>query len=121
MIIGISATGTSRDSLLDIRFGRCEFFQIYNSENNTIKVVENQGQASNGGAGIVAAQQLVDEKVDIIITGNLGPNAFEIMKKADIKTYKCEGLLISDVLEKLKNEEVEEITYAGPSHSGIVY
>lgn len=119
MKIAISATGKDTDSLLDMRFGRCDYFQIYDSESEEFKVVENKGQSSGGGAGIVASQQLVDENVNTIITGSLGPNAFKIIEKAEIKSYKCGNISIKNALEKFKNSELEEITIAGPSHNAM--
>ena len=119
MKIAISATGKDIESLLDMRFGRCDFFQIHDSEGGEFKVVENKGQSSEEGAGIVASQQLVDENVDVIITGSLGPNAFKIIEKAEIRSYKCGNISIKNALDKLKNGELEEITTAGPSHNGM--
>jgi len=119
MKIAISASGKNMDSLLDVRFGRCEYFQIHDSESKEVIVIENKGLTCSGGAGIVAAQQLIDENINIIITGNLGPNAFEIIEKAEIKPYKCENISIQSVLEKFKSNELEEITLAGPVHNGM--
>ncbi len=36
MKIAISAAGKNIDSLLDVRFGRCEYFQIHNSESDEV-------------------------------------------------------------------------------------
>lgn len=119
MKIVISATGKNDNDLLDMRFGRCTYFQIHDTENKEVKIIENKGQASSGGAGIVAAQQIIDEKVDVIITGNLGPNAFEIIEKAGIKTYKCGNVTISSAIDKYKNGELEEIKIAGSAHHGM--
>lgn len=119
MKIAISATGKNKDSLLDVRFGRCEYFQIHDIENGEVIVIENKGLTCSGGAGIVAAQQLIDENVDMVITGNLGPNAFEIIEKAKIKAYKCKNLSIQSVLEKFEKNELEEIKLAGPAHNGM--
>lgn len=119
MKIAISASGKNNDSLLDVRFGRCEYFQIHDSENGQILIIENRGLICSGGAGIAASQQLVDENVEVIITGNLGPNAFEIIERAKIKPYKCNNISIECVLEKYKNNELEEITLAGPAHNGL--
>lgn len=116
MKIAISATGKTVDNLLDMRFGRCEYFQIHNTENGELKILENKGQLSGGGAGIAASQQVLDEKVDVIITGSLGPNAFEIINKAGIKSYKCEAINISSVLEKFQRGELTELTQAGLAH-----
>lgn len=118
MKIAISAKGKTNDSNLDMRFGRCKYFQIHDTEDENIKVIENKGQMSEGGAGIAAAQQVIDENVDVIITGNIGPNAFELIEKAKIKAYKCNDISINLVLEKYKNEELEEIKFAGKAHHG---
>lgn len=117
MKIAVSATGKDIENLLDMRFGRCRFFQIHDSENGTFKVIENKGNSSNGAAGIAASQQLIDENVNVIITGNLGPNAFKIIEKSRIKVYKCKDTTIKSALEKLSNSELQEIKLAGPSHN----
>lgn len=119
MKIAISSKGKSGNDLLDARFGRCEYFQICDTKDNSFKVIENKGQSSNGGAGIAAANQIIDENVDIIITGNLGPNAFELINKAEIKAYKCESISIEAALNKYNNNELEEIKIPGMSHSGM--
>lgn len=119
MKIAISASGKNKDSLLDVRFGRCEYFQIYDSENGEFLVIENKGLTCSGGSGIAASQQLVDENVDIIITGSLGPNAFGIIEKAKIKAYKSDSISIESVLEKFENNQLEEISIAGESHKGM--
>lgn len=121
MKIAISATGKNKDSLLDVRFGRCEYFQIYNSENGEFLAVPNSGLSCSGGAGIAASQQLIDENVEVIITGNFGPNAFKITEKAGVKAYKCDSISIEAALEKYKSNELEEITFAGPAHNGMAH
>ncbi|MBC2398669.1 NifB/NifX family molybdenum-iron cluster-binding protein [Clostridium tetanomorphum] len=118
MKIAISATGKTNKDLLDMRFGRCEYFQIHDTESKEVKVLENEGQNSSGGAGIAASNQLIDEKIDVIITGNLGPNAFELIEKAGIKAYKCGNININSVLDKYNNGELEEIKMSGPAHHG---
>lgn len=118
MKIAMSATGKNSEDLLDKRFGRCEYFQIHDIESGEVKVLENKGQNSSGGAGIAASNQLIDENIDVIITGNLGPNAFELIEKSGIKSYKCENIAISYVLEKYKKSELEEIKMSGPAYHG---
>ncbi|ACQ54429.1 NifB/NifX family molybdenum-iron cluster-binding protein [Clostridium botulinum] len=119
MKIAISSTGKTMENLLDTRFGRCEYFQIHDSKSKKVKILENEGQNTSGGAGIVASNQLVDEKVDVIITGYLGPNAFEIIGKAGIKAYKCESIAITLVIEKYNKGELEQISMSGPAHHGM--
>jgi predicted Fe-Mo cluster-binding NifX family protein len=119
MKIAISASGKNKEDLLDNRFGRCEYFQIIDLKSNEIKVVNNKGLETNGGAGIAAANQILDEDVEVVITGSLGPNAFEIIDRAKIKAYKCAPIAINEVLEKYKNNELEEINVSGRAHAGM--
>ncbi|EJO5346768.1 NifB/NifX family molybdenum-iron cluster-binding protein [Clostridium botulinum] len=119
MKIAISSQGKTMENSLDMRFGRCEYFQIHDTESKEVKILENEGQNASGGAGIVASNQLVDEKVDVIITGNLGPNAFEIIEKAGIKAYKCESVAINSAIGKYNKGELEEISMSGPAHHGM--
>ena len=116
MKIVISSVGKTIDSSLDTRFGRCEYFQIHDTESENILILENKGHIASGGAGIAAAQQIIDEKVDIIITGSLGPNAFEIIDQAGIKAYKCDEISVKSALEKYNQGELIELKEAGPSH-----
>ncbi|MBK5242287.1 NifB/NifX family molybdenum-iron cluster-binding protein [Clostridium sp.] len=115
MKIAISSAGKASDDLLDTVFGRCEYFQIHDTESEDIKVIENKGKTASGGAGIVASNQLVDENVNVIITGNLGPNAFEIIEKSGIKAYKCDSIVINLVLLKYNNGELEQLKMSGPA------
>lgn len=112
MKIAFSSKGKDRNSLLDVRFGRCEYFQVYDTENNELKVIENKGQVASGGAGIAASNQLIDEKIDVVVTGSLGPNAFDIIKESEIKMYKCDSISIENAIEKYNDGQLEEIESA---------
>lgn len=119
MKIAVSATGETKESQLDKRFGRCEFFLVYDTETKEYKASKNQGASSGGGAGIAAASQVIDENVSGIITGNLGPNAFELIEKAGIKAYSCEVVPVYEAVEMFQNDKLANITLAGNSHHGM--
>lgn len=119
MKIAISASGQGLDGFLDPRFGRCDYFLLYDTVTKDVKAVANQGKTSSQGAGIAAAQQLIDEKVDIIITGSLGPNAFALINRAGIKAYQGETMSVKSVLEKHDKGELVALEDAGPSHHGM--
>lgn len=119
MKIAISAEGKNKENLLDRRFGRCDYFLIYDTETGEFKAIGNNGVSSGGGAGIAAASQLIEENVSAIITGNLGPNAFELVEKAGIKAYSCEVLPVFRVVEMFQKNQLSEIKAAGNAHHGM--
>jgi predicted Fe-Mo cluster-binding NifX family protein len=119
MKIVISSSGKNKDSALDKRFGRCEYFQIFDMDTKEFNVLSNDGAASSGGAGIAAASQVIEEGVDVVITGNLGPNAFELLEKAGIKAYSCEAVPVSESIEMFQKNQLSEIGAAGNAHHGI--
>ncbi len=120
MKIAISSTGTVLESSVDPRFGRCPYYIIYDTESGDFEAIENKSSLATGGAGIQAAQSISDMKVEAVITGNIGPNAFRVLSTASIKIYSGVTDSIKNAIEKFKNGEYEETT--GPdvgSHFGM--
>ena len=111
MKIIITSKGKEKDSLLDPRFGRCAFFYIYDSKKNKVKVKENAAANVGGGAGIKAANFIIEEEADILITGNLGPNAQMVLKEAGIKVYTSEIKKINEVLKDYEEDKLELFDY----------
>lgn len=118
MKIAVSVKGKTNEDILDTRFGRCEYFKIYDIDNKQTKIIDNKGKSANGGAGVATSNQLIEENIDVVITGSLGPNAFDIVEGAGIKAYKCESICADLVIEKYNNGELEEIKSCKASHQG---
>lgn len=119
MKIGISSTGNDINSALDIRFGRCSYFAIYDTDTNSAQFIQNPAQSASGGAGTAAAQEMINNDVEAIITGNMGPNAFGVFKGSDIKVYKSASVPIGNAVQLLLDSKLEEISQAGPAHAGM--
>jgi len=107
MIVAISSTGTSLESKVDSRFGRCPFFIIYNTDNDSFEHVENQARQAMGGAGIQTGQMIADRGVKAVITGNVGPNAFKVLSAAGIEIYSGISGQVSDTVQKLKDGQLQ--------------
>ena len=122
MKIAISSTGKDLENEVDARFGRCNYFLIVEIEENKIKdfkAIENTAKSQQGGAGIVAGEIVAKQKVDAIITVNLGPRAFSVFEQFKIKTYQGEGK-IKEVVQEFLDKKLKELTNAtGPQHEGL--
>lgn len=112
-------TASVEDSKADVRFARSMHLGVYDTDSKEIEFVENEGFASNHGAGIAAAHQVLKLNVDVIITGNVGPNAYEILEDGDIKIFKLENMDIYKAIEDYNNNKLKQIENAGPKHFGV--
>lgn len=86
MKIAVTSKGTDIDAPVDPRFGRAAYILIVDSEGRDVEVIDNQKNVNAfKGAGIQAAAMLSDRKVDVLLTGYCGPNAFKTLQAAKIK------------------------------------
>ncbi|MFX1465505.1 MAG: NifB/NifX family molybdenum-iron cluster-binding protein, partial [Promethearchaeota archaeon] len=78
------------DVLVDPRFGRCASFTICEVEGNSVtnvNVIPNTAAESFSGAGIQAAQLVANSGATIVLTGNVGPNAFTALQQLGIQIF----------------------------------
>ena len=122
MKIAISSTGEDLESEVDARFGRCPYFLIVEIESKKVKdvkAIENVAASQMGGAGITAAETVANEKVDTVITVNMGPRAFSVFRQFGIKIYQGQGK-IKDVVQQFINGKLTQIADStGTRHVGF--
>jgi len=119
MKICISSSGDSSESTMDPRFGRAAYFVIADTDTMEYEVIENAAAASGGGAGITSGQMMVDKGVTAVITGNMGPNAMNVLKAANIEIYRGAAVSVKENIEKFKKGLLEKIDTTVPSHYGM--
>ena len=73
-------------------------------------VVSNDSTNAAHGAGIQAAQTVVNKGAKVVITGNVGPNAFQVLSATGIKVLTGVSGNIKDAVEKFKSGELQETT-----------
>lgn len=111
MKIAIASSGKNLEDFVDLRFGRCPYFLIVESETEEFEVLENKAGQTFRGAGITAAQMIADKEVDAIIAGNFGPNAVNVLTSSRIKIFGgVTGITIKKAIEKYKAGELKETT-----------
>jgi len=101
MKIAVTAQGTELSSFVDPRFGRCQYFLFIDTDDIKVEAVANPARQASGGAGIQAADFVVGKGVQAVITGTVGPNAEEVLKKSSIPVYRAAGT-VSVVIDKFK-------------------
>jgi len=88
MKIAIPVDEKKMETSVCMSFGRTPYFLIYETDTKESIFLDNSAAASQGGAGIKAAQALVDSDVKALLTPRCGENAADVIKAANIKMYK---------------------------------
>lgn len=105
MKIAISATGAAIDSQVDQRFGRCRYFGIYDTDSKEYSTIDNSARSASGGAGIQSAQTAAETGAGTVLTGNLGPNAWQALKAAKMTVITGVTGTVSKAIEKFSKGE----------------
>lgn len=87
MKVCVTALGPSEDSLVDPRFGRCQYFVFFDLHTRKAEGVVNPHLASSGGAGIQSAQFVASQGAVIVLSGHVGPNAFKTLNAAGVSIF----------------------------------
>lgn len=109
MRVAISSTGPDLNGNVDPRFGRCAYFIFYDTDTGSWEAVPNANRDAAGGAGIRTAQSVVDRGVETVITGNIGPNAMQVLS-GQVKVYTGFFGTIEEALQALKAGGMSDTT-----------
>lgn len=120
MKITLSSTGEDMKAGLDRRFGRCACFVVYDTETDAVEVLRNPAGESGGGAGIKAAQIVVGTGAEAVITGNIGPNALDVLRQAGMKCFTANSTTLEKAVSDYQAGRLSEIKSATVGqHAGM--
>lgn len=107
MRIVLSSSRPNVDGDIDPRFGRCRYFLFVDPHTLQYEVEENPHVEAASGAGISAAQFVVNKGAQAVITGNIGPNAHQVLTAAGIQMFTGVSGKIRDVVEVYKTGDLK--------------
>jgi predicted Fe-Mo cluster-binding NifX family protein len=107
MNIAVTSAGPTLDDTVDPRFGRCAFFLIIDSDTLSFEAVENSSRALGGGAGVQSAQLVAGKGASVVLTGNCGPNAFQVFGAAGIKVITGVGGIVREAVELFRSGKLD--------------
>jgi len=120
MKIAVTSTGPTLDDNVEARFGRCPHFLIIDTDTMQYEAIENPNIALGGGAGIQSAQLMSEKGVTTVLTGNCGPNAFNVFGQAGIQVIVGVSGVVRNAVEQFKTGAFSSAS--GPnvaSHFGV--
>jgi len=108
MKITVSARGKSLDSAVDPRFGRAAGFMLFDTETGQSRYMDNSAQIGlTGGTGIQTAQMVAEAGTDVLITGQMGPKAAQVLKRSGINIYVCDSGTVQDAIAALERGDLD--------------
>lgn len=99
-----------------LSFGRTPYFLLYDTESKKQEFLDNAAASSEGGAGIGAAQLLVDSGAEAIITFRCGENAAKVLSAAKIKIYKAQNGTVQENIDRCLAGGLPFLTEIHPGH-----
>lgn len=116
MIVAIPVEEKKQEGNVCPSFGRTPYYMLYDSGEKAFQYMSNPAADASGGAGIKAAQLLVDEKVDAVITPRCGKNAAEVLVGAQIKIFKSMG---EDITQNIDSFNQGNLSILDTFHAGF--
>ena len=101
-------------------FGRAPYYLIYETSDKTSIFLDNAAAQSAGGAGIKAAQLLLDNEVKVIIAPRYGENAARVLVDANVTVYKNIAGSAEDNIKAYENKRLNALAdiHAGYHNHG---
>jgi len=110
--IAITTEGIDLNSNISPVFGRSPYIIMVNLDDSNIiswTVIENPARFEKG-AGNMTSHFLVNQGIDILISGEMGPIAFYLLRNAEIKVYKAASVSAEKNLKRFIDNKLKEIT-----------
>lgn len=94
----------THQNLIDAHFGHCEYFTVFTVNNNK-EIVNQEIVSSPAGCGCKSniAQTLADMGVEVMLAGNMGDGAVNVLHNSGIEVVRgCSGDVKAVAIEWLK-------------------
>ncbi|MFO7733998.1 MAG: NifB/NifX family molybdenum-iron cluster-binding protein [Candidatus Aminicenantes bacterium] len=100
--IAVTAKGKDLDAEVDPRFGRAAYFVFVNLETGDFESFTNPFAGAAHGAGIQAAQFVAEKRPAALLTGQVGPNAAQVLEAAGVRVIAANGCSIREAVAEMK-------------------
>jgi len=111
MRIAVATERGGLDDRVSDFFGRAPNFTIVEIEGEEIRdvrVIENSSVNFQSGAGIQAAQMLVNERIEAVIAGRFGPNVSSIFSQNGVRMISMSGISVEEAVRKVMRGDASE-------------
>lgn len=121
MLIAITANGEDLDSPVECSFEKCQNFIFYDTEiREIVDVVDNPAIEILEGGSLEAGEEVVGHDVEALLTGDIDPDAGDVLGRGGIEVYLCTEGTVESAIEQFLTGDLElrpgpsRGTYPGP-------
>jgi len=118
MKILVPSSGEDITNKIDEHFSKAKYFIFVDIEKDVWEVFENE-YLRDKHPGDKIATKAIDLKAQAMIVNNIGPDAFDILSKANIKVFFFEKGSIKEAIDKFKRNELAQMFKANKKHGKI--
>ena len=120
MRVVVTANSAGLDAPASPVFGRCPMYVFVDTETMAFEAVENPAINAAGGAGIQAAQFVIERGAQAVVTGNVGPNASNVLQPAGVSVHLFGGGTVRQAVEAYKGGQLPAAGGANvQAHAGM--
>lgn len=115
----VTANGIGLDAPASPVFGRCAVYVFVDTETMRFEAVENPEIDTLRGAGFGAAEFVVERGARAVVTGNVGPNALNVLRSSGVPVYLSACGTVREAVEAYETGQLQPVEEANvPAHSG---
>lgn len=119
MKVAVSALGPGLEDRVDEHFGRACWFVVADTESATHEAVDNSvNRNAMHGAGFAAAELVAEHGAQAVLTGHLGPKAYQALDVAGIPGYSAAGMNVAEALAAFDQEKLARLEETAETHGG---
>jgi len=120
MRVVVTSNGTDLSAEASPSFGRCLTYVFVDTETMEFEAVANPAANASGGAGIQAAQFVIEQGVQAVLSGNVGPNAYDVLQAANMPVFRHTGGTVRQAVEAYVAGKLQSVGGANVgSHAGM--
>jgi predicted Fe-Mo cluster-binding NifX family protein len=117
MKVAITTKGANLGCMIDTRFGRAEHILIVDTKSGVCDTHDNSTTTDAvSGAGVQTGKTIVDLGAEAVITGHVGPKAFQVLQATGVGVYTVAGGTAQDALRAFEAGKLEPV--AQPNVNG---
>lgn len=97
----------SRNGYIDDHFGHCEYFTVLTIDDEKKEILNNETIESPAGCGCKSniAQDLSKMGVNLMLAGNMGDGAVNVLRKSNINVIRgCSGDVVTVALDYINGK-----------------